>query len=314
VFSGLYRHRRAVPLKKIISTTLIIVLTVLIISTSWYIIKEIQIDSGLDRSEVKMVQRANRQDNHLKRLSNGINRVLAHRPAKLKPIAYAIAILIILGLFHRRSRWVVITIVVPFSLMWGLFFSYDSRNLALAVPFMAFSASYGAYSLKKRFTGLTTSKPFPSFRIYPLPLLIALLAVLVILSFTELKKENLIRHQNQQRMELGEADLNQRLYQFHKKEGIKGKIVTNYLYLSVLPELKQFFIPRNGRITSAFLDYLESIEGKDIRYLLMPVVNKSEKETYRRIHEKLKTGRYRLIFKLRGYRFMDIRARRGENE
>ncbi|MCP5052956.1 MAG: hypothetical protein GY940_37655, partial [bacterium] len=145
------------------------------------------------------------------------------------------------------------------------------------------------------------------FRIYPLPLAVALFAVLVILSFTELKKDNLIHHQNQQRRELGEADLNRRLYQFHKKEGIKGKIATNYLYLSILPELKKFYHYKPGRITKRYLDYLDSTEAKDIRYLLMPVIQKNEKEAYRRYREKLNSGHYRLIFKLRGYRFIDIR-------
>ncbi|MCP5050827.1 MAG: hypothetical protein GY940_26925, partial [bacterium] len=136
VFAGLYRHRETIPFKKIISTVLTLVLTVLFITASWYIIKEIQISSGLDRSEVPLAQGANREDNYIKRFSRGVGRILSHRPAKLKAIAYAIVILIILGLFHRRSRWIVLTIVLPFTLMWGLFFSYDSRNLALAVPFM----------------------------------------------------------------------------------------------------------------------------------------------------------------------------------
>jgi hypothetical protein len=302
---SLFRHRKVLPVKKILTSLLLMMLVVLIITASWYILKEIHIGSGLDTSEIRMVQSVHTVDSYSQRFVRGIEKIISYRHPKLRFAFFGLLILILAGLFSRRSRWVVLFIVIPYTLIWGFFFSYDSRNLALAVPFMAYSAAFGTGFLKRLSVG--SLKKLPSFNILRLPVIIGLLAVLVILNFTLFKSANILQHQVRQKMKLGEEPLNRQLYRYHEKEGIKGKIATTYLYLSILPELKQFFKRKPGRITVDFLDWLETEEGKDIHYLLMPFVLKSEKEVYRRFQQKLKSGEYRMIFKSGGYRFVDVR-------
>jgi len=288
---------------------LLLLLTVLIITASWYMLKEIQISKGIDRSEIRMVQSVHRSDSHTERLTRGVREILERRHPLLEYLVYAAVLLILLGLFHKESRKVTLFIVIPYSLMWGFFFSYDFRNLSPAIPFMGFSAAFGIVFLKKLLPG---PGKCPKFKLSVIPLVIATLAVLAVMNAAVFKKETLIHHQNLQKMKMGDYQLNDMLYRFHEKEGINGKIATNYAYLKLLPGLKKFYFKKSGRITLEFLDYLDSEEGKEIHYLLMPVVIKSEKEILQRSREKIKNKEYRVIFKCKGYCFIQVRKISGQ--
>jgi hypothetical protein len=47
------------------------------------------------------------------------------------------------ALWDRRYRWVLLVICVPFTILWAFYFSYDSRNLALTVPFWGLTTAVG---------------------------------------------------------------------------------------------------------------------------------------------------------------------------
>jgi hypothetical protein len=60
------------------------------------------------------------------------------------------ALTILLGLAawrHRIMRWPLIIIAIPFTVIWATKFSYDGRNLALAMPFWAICAAAGLSSI-----------------------------------------------------------------------------------------------------------------------------------------------------------------------
>jgi hypothetical protein len=209
----------------------------------------------------------------------------------------------LLGLFHKQSWGVTLFIVIPYTLVWVFFFSYDFRNLTLAVPFMGFSAAFGIEFLKKRFD----TKKFPLFKIPKIPLIIFSFLLLVVMNFTVFKEDTLIRRQTRQKMKIGDAGLNDLLYRYHEKEGLSGKVATNYQYLGYLPRLEQFYYYHPGRVRVEFLDYLDTVEGKQIHYLLVPFILEGEKETYQRFREKIKSREYRLIFKWRGYWFVKVK-------
>jgi hypothetical protein len=295
--------------KRITGKVLLLLLTVIIIAASWYIVKEIDIARGLDRSEIDMVQRVHQFNTFTERLTNAFNQLATRRHPKLKPLVWAGVLLVLLGLFHKKSRAVTLFIVIPYSLMWGFFFSYDTRNLAFALPFIAFSAAFGLAFLKTLLKGWSK---IPRGKIPLVLVIIAILLVLTTLNFTWLKTETLIKQQTHLKMKIGNARLNELLYQYHEKEGIKGKIITDYRYLKYLPELGKFYQAHNTRITLEFLDYLETEKGKNIHYFLMPRIFKSEKAVYQRFQQKLANNEYRLIFKLRTYWFVRVKKEEGE--
>ncbi len=66
---------------------------------------------------------------------------------------YAFVLLFLIPAFfvlESDLRWVVLLVVLPFTLIWAIYFSYDTRNLALALPFIGGCAGVGL----QRFTSL----------------------------------------------------------------------------------------------------------------------------------------------------------------
>ncbi len=304
VSRNLYKNRKTTSNERITGKVLLLLLTVIIIAASWYIVKEVHIASGLDRSEIAMVQGAHRINSYTERLTGAFNQLTKHQHPKLKPLVAAGILLVFLGLFHKKSWTVTLFIVIPYSLMWAFFFSYDTRNLAFVIPFIAFSAAFGLDFLKTILQGWSK---IPPWKIPIVPVIIAVLLVSIALNFTLLKKETLINHQIRLKMQIGDTRLNDLLYRYHEKEGIKGKIVTDYRYLQYLPGLGQFYQAHNTRINTAFLDYLETKDGKQIHYFLMPMIFKSEKEVYQRFQQKIANNEYQMIFKLRTYWFVQVK-------
>lgn len=74
--------------------------------------------------------------------------------AKTAVVAAALAVFVVLNiaaLRDARYRWVLLAVNIPFSCLWALYFSYDRRNLALALPLWALTSSVGAKVLLQRY-------------------------------------------------------------------------------------------------------------------------------------------------------------------
>lgn len=306
VLISILRHRHWFSWKQKMALGLFIVLTLLLVTGSWYVLKEIQIRNGTEVSEITMVQSAHHNPHYINRLTEGVERIVTQHPAKLRFFLLLMAVLMIFGGWHRCSWWVMAVIVIPYTLLWGLFFSYDARNLALVVPFMAFSAAFGANWAKKLGKTILTKIPVCSVPVFPV--VIGLMVLLVLLNFTWFTPQAIVQQQENQKKKMGEPALNELLYEFQQREGIHGKIATSYAYVGFLPGLQSYYYKHPGRITVEFLDFLESSAGREIRYLLLPYVQKYEGEVYQRYMVNIESGRFRLIFKLGGYRFLDVRA------
>jgi hypothetical protein len=302
-FIRIFKNRKAFSPKKTVGIILLVLLTVSIVSVSWYVLKEIHIQRGKDQSGIELVQMAHHGAGYMQRFTGAVTKLATHRHPKLKFLFYAGILVMLLGVFHKKSRRVTLIIVIPYTMIWGFFFSYDSRNLAPVIPFMAIAAAGGIVFLKKLFPG---EKKMPVFTVPVIPVIILVLLGLAVMNFTLLEKDTIIRQQIHKKMEMGDAELNALLYSFHKKQGITGKIATNYLYLKYLPGLEQFFLYRPGRVSSEFLEYLETPGGKEIHFLLVPKILEIETDVYQRYQEKLKSGKYRQVFRYRGYQFIKI--------
>jgi hypothetical protein len=61
-----------------------------------------------------------------------------------KALVLLIAAGVFLSLLHPHGRWVFLLMLAPFYVLWALFFSYDTRNLAMDIPFAADCFGCGA--------------------------------------------------------------------------------------------------------------------------------------------------------------------------
>ena len=105
----------------------------------WYTYKHFDIRSGHDWSAVgSLVAHAGSTPGE--RLAHA-GQLLTHRLPLLALVLLAATVAF--GLHDRAQRWPVLLVAVPFPIAWAIGFSYDLRNLTLAVPFWGVAAGVG---------------------------------------------------------------------------------------------------------------------------------------------------------------------------
>lgn len=118
-------------------------------------------------------------------------------------------------------------------------------------------------------------------------------------SFEKLKEIHIEKEKK-----LGNEKVNKQLYCYFDKNHIQKKIVTDYQYLWILPQLSNLF--EDGRIQS--LQPSDPVFSEEsVGYLLMTPLFDSSNILPGFIEEKIKSGEYIEIFNFDGYRFIKIR-------
>lgn len=200
------------------------------------------------------------------------------------------------ALRHPVQRWFVSLVVVPFAVIWALAFSYELRNLALAVPFAGAAAGcgfvqmiHGAEGLGRRFgvnpwaripnvlpwtvavshrlAGLTrvVSVPCAVLRLR-LSLVVVLLLGPVVLVAATIRSDDLAKRQRELQRSAGVPDTNRQLYEHLQCQGIEGYVATDYLCMRWLPDLNRHYLacPTDGLAT-----FQTVYERADVRYALV---------------------------------------------
>ncbi len=303
---SLYKSRKTLSRQRTAVKILLLVLTIIILTGSWYTIKEFQIRHDEDIPEFPMLKKAHQERSYTGRFSFGVS--LLFRDIHFPFLVYTTILLVLLSLFNKKSWFVSLFIVIPYTVIWGFLYSYDTRNLAFVLPFMAFSAGFGTESLIKLLPGPATK---PLYKIPTMPVIIMVLLVVTAATLTIYKKEALIRQQNLQRLKMSEVRLNEMLYKYHEQVGLKGKIATRYRELRYLPVINKYYRRINWcckfQITLKFFKFLHTKKGKDIRYFLLHEAQLSDKGVFNFYWNRIKDGKYRLIFKVNGYLFVQVR-------
>lgn len=313
--------------KSIIALTLIIIL----VGLSWYIYRTITIIKGSDRPGIaEVTQQVHHSRGYLERFAFGFNkithpnRVMMTKNRDLTPYVWLAIILIFFSFFHRRSRIITCVIIIPFTICWGLFFSYSYRNLSMAFPFMAFAMAFGAYWLFKKIlppkknlvtnvepslpnTTIPVSEPTipmtstefsPSsipthgLRVSFWHLLLGFAVIVLVLNFTLLNDAAIKKDQLEKQKEVGILKLNQILYQYYEKNGFEGKIFSKYRHLRVLPVLR---------------DYWALNRDDEQVYYLLDNFNTKSKQRINAVKQKVKTGEYTLLFIYGKYWFIQVK-------
>jgi hypothetical protein len=120
-----------------------------------------------------------------------------------------------------------------------------------------------------------------------------------------------VDQQTSLKMKLGSPTLNRRLYDYQQERGLSGKIITQYWYLAVLPELgdnNEIVIYEDfggGELIEAWR--YRPLHGRGLRaegasYLLLS--DKLDPTTAREIEFGLRTGDYRQVFESDGFRLI----------
>jgi len=325
----LYKNKKQLSKKVFLKVIILLIFIILIVVFLWYLIKEIQIVSGVDLSSIKYcIHDIYKGDNLIQRLNNVIQKYFISRSIPERIISIFMSFFLLLGLFKKESRWILIIFIYPFILIWCFFFSYDHRNLAVLLPFLAYSSAFGINffieKVYKIWPGLKKIMNFKlmynfekesfyvNFRKYNIFLTIIAIFLVLILSFT-INDNSIIEQQLSLQRQLGYPALNDLIYKYKNEKGIEGQIITDYWHLGLLPEFKDSSrriafpgVDCNSNVLAIFYDNdpFDKISS-DTNYLLLS--NRLSEEILEKINKKIIDGEYNLIFEFEEYVLEDNR-------
>jgi hypothetical protein len=260
--------------KKSFSLIIQIILIMLIMVAPWYIFKEIQIRNGIESSEIERVTSLVLNKQSIVIIFTSAQNLFQNtikNPYFSKQVTQIILLLLMLFSFKEKF-WQRICgfVIIPFWIGWIFFFSYENRNLDMIIPLLAISAGVGFsniltidWSKLRAFIQQKAAMPVVKLTIrimkwiykFVTSLKLWYLIILIPLIFTfpywftdnQLISKSLIRQRY-----IGDAFINQQMYDYEEKYGIDGKIVTSYPFLGFLPELGQYCIYNTSRTSSFF--------------------------------------------------------------
>lgn len=268
---------------------------ILILILPWYVYKGVQIYLGLDASEIWFVI-SNAEQTHagrslLERVTFAVASLRHCLPAPV--LMGVIPVALLAALCDRTWRWLVLLVVVPLLAVWWVGFSYDRRNLAMAIPLAATAAAVG---LERLATVLWATKA--SRRLAMAAGFGVFLAVVWIYA-ERFRFEVMLEQQIASQRSICLPGLNRFLYEYHRWPGFRGKILGNNGYLYALPEIREIY--RYDPLQNAASLEARIAEG-DIRYIL--ATDCAHLEEY--FHKCISAGRLKLICSLHDHELFEI--------
>ena len=304
-------------------------ITTVFFTVGWYFFKYWQISGGSERDiTLYLLEDIHKGRSYAQRLFFSWNLLAAEIGSYT--VLSLMMVFSAIGLFNSRidrgSR-AFLRLGVAYVLVWIFFFSYDIRNIALGIPFIAVSAGLGCSMvydlLRRRMDGAPSirnglhedtlveeprlKKSDVMFkRFMPAGSVFLLLTGVIVAS--QFFPDHQIRQAHTSRLrELGDVGVNFALIEYFDTHSLGGGVLTNYRYFEVLPGLSVSYdnwylqeFDRNKRpfVNLQALDaYLENKCNK-CRYLLLveskastPISNDLKTE----INARVINGTYRII-------------------
>ena len=277
----------------------------------FYLYAELQILRQLNASEVQYVTQGIFRGTPVpERMVNALELLRSHLGDKVLVVC---GVLSLVALADRLARWTVLLIVIPFGLLWAAFYSYDLRNLSVALPFLAMSAGTGAAILSR-----TVSVSLPvlqhgsrwlSKRNVRLAVGIGVVAIASTAAFgLDLSSERLIARHEGMRRSVGNVALNERLYAQQREQPFTGQIVTNYSYMGYIPELEGWSVFDKLASREDFAQYWRYVRRFRVKYFLVSL--DAFPPILRDVEERLQSGDFKELFRAEGYVLVEIVVRR----
>ena len=266
---------------------LITVLLVLVIVVPLYLYKQVLIWQGLEKSEIQMIVGAT---------GHAFNNIsvqdqLLEITKLLGKYFYLLILLIPLSLFMEPMiRTFIFFLVFPLFISWGIFASYDFRNLAVALPIFGISSGisldrafkYAFKTLKKVSIGRVKIKYY----------LIILIILIVITGSYLFPRDLLQTKQLELAMITFSPSINQKLVSALERERNDFLIITNY----PTENLPGMGGKKIGFLFNDFDAFQLTLRSANVDTLYLLVPNTSDQRIMDDIYKKLETGEYTLIF------------------
>jgi hypothetical protein len=288
------------------------ILICLLSAAPWYVYKQVQMQTGVEKSEVSWVtkdiyagktisQRGVDATNHFSEKICNFDFLKKFSDHKKVVIQYSVFVffllLALLSVFSFYGRMALILVVIPYYLLWAFFFSYDLRNVTLLLPFLGLSMAIGTLVLLKYVLRWIPTLHLPKTNIWYGILLMAIL-VLAVISVKYDKQYLLQKEAEQARLLMGDSTLNTRLYDLYYSKQLKGKILSGYEFLKYLPGVKQYYMGlhfEKENLDSLKTIYLKNRADHKIEYFIFN--ENAPLEILDFVSQKEKEGELKLYFR-----------------
>lgn len=198
-------------------------------------------------------------------------------------------LLVSLPVLKRRFQHIVLLLILPFSILWAFFLSYEHRNLAVALPLIALVSGVSVQAWIERgqaaFSG-GHARRWPALAV-PVLLVAALgLGTLVLDSGT------LVQHQLNEQRQIFRSSLNDAMYRYFNNEIGPELVITSY-QIGWLPGLEDTWVLERFGDYDAYQQKLQQFPA--VTLLLVPVETR-DPSIAQEIQQLMDDGVYQLIF------------------
>ena len=301
--------------RKILKFCLFFLIMLVIIVIPYYLWAQMAIKNGNAASEISYVTHdIFNGASFSERFSNAWSLFYALFPTCILFVCCIIFFLI--SFTDRTIRLLNLTFVIPYYVVWALFYSYSIRNLAIIIPYFALGIGCGLDIILKKLHKPVEVISLPVGIIHFLGnnrniiiktgklILLISISVGIILFNKNVNIKRLIESQNYRLLELGDKEVNHKLYLYNAETAIDKSIITDYHYLKLLPDIGQYF--EYGDIKT--LDPSNKIfKDESVGFLLWNPWYADSTKFPHFIESGIKSGFYKEIFNTKGFRFIKIR-------
>ncbi len=258
----------------------------------WYVFNEIRIAAGASTNVFKLMS----QEHHggltrLERLTKAFKDLGIY--VYLYPFALAA-----MPFVKKEIRWIKLTLLFPYALIWAYFFSLYPRNLSISLAVLGFAVGLGASGLLDFFSGLIDRIHFEK-----LPKVILILLVLAVLLLPAIKITDgaLIRAQIEHQKSALNPKLNGQLYAYFEELGGLKPVFSHYP-IRFLPGFEDLQVRIGGFDDYDFYSQVIA-DNPDVEYMLVTLDNNDDR-IIDEIQQKIESGEYEEIFRLKIYQFI----------
>jgi 4-amino-4-deoxy-L-arabinose transferase-like glycosyltransferase len=268
-------------------------LLALLIVVPWYAYIEYGILTGQRSSNIDyVISDIYRGQTHAQRFIAAVE--------SLRGYAYWFVFLgISLLVLPREFLQLAIFVIIPFSVLWAVFLSYEHRNLAVVFPLLSMTVGIGFESWVEQLAQFVRRRKVklvaPAFT----GLLLAL--VIVAAATPVFDSEALVSRQLTEQRKIIEPLLNQKLYTYFARTGGPQPVITNYP-IGWLPDLRDVWVVDRFDNLQTFEDNLTS----GIASLLLIPSTAINQEILNFVQQRLDDGTYELIFSEANYRLIRL--------
>lgn len=271
-------------------------LLVLVIVVPWYAYMEYRIIYGGNPSNIQYVI------NDIYKGQTLPERFVAAVDSLGTYIYYYVFVVLSLIVLDNRFRQLVLLVILPFSILWAFFLSYEFRNLAVALVLLSMTVGVAAEAWILRLQRLFANRArlrYPAFAL----ILVALLALGAgTLTWND---ERIVQRQISQQRQMFEPLLNEKLYTYFSHAEGPERVISDYP-ISWLPDLEGLWVQDRFQDLDAYHQTL--VNYPDVTLLLAPLVT-SDQRVIDEIWANINAENYQIIFTEANYMLIRIPPR-----